>query len=270
MKRFFVYAVGALLSCGAAHAQLALPGAAPATPADADATPKAAAKKPHKPSPTARAPGPDAIVGRDLLLNGADGLLRFSASEKDKRLEVDKFTMMGEVVSDPTQKCRIDIVADAPIEAKGLGTPDGLARYTVDIPACPLTFDVLDGAVLAPAQTTACVFQAADCQASPGGLWGPEGASLGKDAKAIAKERARADASISDSLRRLQAHDKGAAAAALSREQNDFAAQRAELCGSYAGEAQHGFCAARLTQARAALLRMRAEPPKGPASDANN
>jgi hypothetical protein len=269
MKRFLVRAVGALLCCGAANAQLALPGAAPAPSSDAPAT-AASPKKAHKSAPLARAPGPDAAAGRDLLLNGADGLLRISALDKDKGLRVEKFTLMGEVVSDPSQKCQIDIVADAPIEAKSLGTPDGLARYSVDIPACPLTFDVLDGALLAPAQTTACVFQSADCQANPGGLWGPAGASLEKDAKAIAKERARADASISDSLRRLQAHDKQSSGAALSREQNDFAAQRAELCRSYAGEAQHGYCAARVTEARAALLHSRAEPSKGAASDANN
>ena len=269
MKRFFVSAVGALLFCGVANAQLALPGAV--APDSAEAPAKAAPpKKTHKAAAPARAAGADAVAGRELLLNGADGELRISGGGKDKSLQVDKFTLMGEVVSDPSQKCRIDIVADAPIEAKSLGTPDGLARYSVDIPACPLTFDVLDGAVLVPQQATACVFQAADCQASPGGLWGPAGASLEKDAKAIAKDRARADASIADTLRRLQAHGKGASSPDLSREQNDFAAQRADICRSYAEEAQHGFCAARLTQARAALLRMRAEPPKGAASDANN
>jgi len=269
MKRFFVSAVGALLFCGVANAQLALPGATEPGSAEAPAKP-ATPKKPHKPAPPAHAVGADAVAGRDLLLNGADGQLRIAGGGKDKSVQVEKFTLMGEVISDPSQKCRIDIVADAPIEAKSLGTPEGLARYSVDIPACPLTFDVLDGAVLAPTQATACVFQAADCQASPGGLWGPAGPTLEKDAKAIAKERARADASISDSLRRLVARDKGASTAALSREQNDFAAQRADICRSYAGEAQHGFCAARLTQARAALLRARVEPSKAAASDANN
>ncbi len=63
-----------------------------------------------------------------MLLNGADGALRISGGEKGKSLLIDKFTLMGEVVSDPAQKCRIDIVADAPIEAKSLGAPDGLAR----------------------------------------------------------------------------------------------------------------------------------------------
>jgi hypothetical protein len=269
MKRFLVCTFGALLCCAAAYAQSASSDATAAAPGDASA-PAAAPKKPHKPAQPARAPGAEVIAGRDLLQNGADGELRVSGGEKAKSLQVEKFTLMGEVISDPTQKCRIDIVADAPIEAKSLGTPEGLARYSVDIPACPLTFDVLDGAVLAPAQTSACVFQAADCQASPGGLWGPAGASLEKDAKAIAKDRARADATISDSLKRLLARDKGASIGALAREQNDFAAQRADICRPYAGEAQHGFCAARLTQARAALLHMRAEPPKGAANDANN
>ena len=48
-------------------------------------------------------------------------------------------------------------------------------------------------------------------------------------------------------------------ASALSREQADFATQRDDLCHDYAAEARHGFCAASLTQARAALLSKRAE-----------
>jgi hypothetical protein len=107
------------------------------------------------------------------------------------------------------------------------------------------------------------VFQAADCQAVPSGLWGPEGAGLEKDAKAIGKARALADASITQSLRLIQARDKGASSAALTREQIDFASQRDELCRDYAAEARHGFCAARVTEARAALLRKRLdEPPR--------
>ena len=45
----------------------------------------------------------------------------------------------------------------------------------------------------------------------------------------------------------------------MTREQTDFASQRDELCRDYAAEARHGFCAARMTEARAALLRKRAE-----------
>ena len=159
------------------------------------------------------------------------------------------------MISRPAQACRIDIVADKPIEAVSKGEPDGLPRFGADIPACPLTFDVVDGAVLAPAQANACVFSAADCQASPSGLWGPAAGDL--DPKSIQKSRAAADRAIQDSLRDLETRDKDAAAS-LSREQSDFAAERDELCHDYAGETRLGFCAAELAQSRAALLAKRA------------
>jgi hypothetical protein len=259
MKPHLLFFVAAVLGCGVAHAQLALPGAAETSPTDSPAKP-AHAKKAHKPSsgklsPLA-APGAESIVGKPLLQNGLAGQLLFSGG--DKSLQIDKFTLPGEVVSDPKQKCRIDIVSETPIEAKSEGAPDGLARYSADIPACPLTFDVLDGSVLVPAQTTACVFQAADCQASPSGLWGPDGATLEKDAKAIAKTRRSADASISRILRFIQDRDK-ASSATLTREQTDFASQRDEVCRDYAAEGRHGFCGDRMTEARAALLHKRAE-----------
>src|ERR1700677_1115808 len=271
MKPYLLFLVAAALGCGVAQAQLALPGAAETSPTDAPAKP-AHAKKAHKPasgklSPLA-APGSESIVGKPLLQNGLAGQLLFSGG--DKSLQIDKFTLPGEVVSDPKQKCRIDIVSETPIEAKSEGAPDGLARYSADIPACPLTFDVLDGSVLVPAQTTACVFQAADCQASPSGLWGPEGVSLEKDAKVIAKARRRADASITQTLRLIQEHDKQASSAAMTREQTDFASQRDEVCRDYASEARHGFCAARITEARAALLRKRAEELQHKGADPSN
>ena len=271
MKPYLLFFVVAALGCEVAQAQLALPGAVGTTPADAPAKP-AHAKKAHKPSsgklsPLA-APGAESIVGQPLLQNGLAGQLLFSSG--DKTLQIDKFTLPGEVVSDPKQKCRIDIVSETPMQAKSEGAPDGLARYSADIPACPLTFDVLDGSVLVPAQTTACVFQAADCQASPSGLWGPDGGSLEKEAKAIAKARRRADATITQTLRFIQERDKGASSAALTRERTDFASQRDELCRDYASEARHGFCAARITEARAALLRKRAEELQHKGADTSN
>ncbi len=245
--------------CGLAQAQLALPGAADSPPSDATAKPevhkKARKSAPVKAAPLAP-PSLDSIAGHPLFQNGIDGQLIFSL--RDKTLRIEKFTMSGEVISDPKQKCRIDIVSGGPIDVKSLGAPDGMERYSADIPACPLTFDVLDGAVMAPPQTTACVFQAADCQASPSGVWGPEGATLEKDAKAIGKSRSRADASIVESLRLIKARDKGASTAALIREQTDFASRRDDACRDYSGEVRHGFCAARMTEARAALLRTRA------------
>jgi hypothetical protein len=173
-------------------------------------------------------------------------------------LRIDKFRLAGEVISDPSRKCLIDIVGATPIETKSQGRPDGMARYEAEIPACPFAFDLLDGAVLVPAQATACVFQAADCQASPAGLWGPDGAELESDAKAIAKARARADAGATASLRALAARLKGRPEADEAvREDSDFAARRDDVCRDYAKEAVDGYCASRMAQARAALFKAR-------------
>jgi len=270
MKPFPLVFAAALLSCGLAQAQLALPGAVESTPPGAADKPPAA-KKAHTMSTAKRVklatPSESSILGQPLLQNGADGQLVFSSHDKD--LQIDKFSLPGEVISDPKQKCRIEIVSQTPIEAKGQGAPEGLERYSADIPACPLVFDVLDGAILVPPQTTACVFQAADCQASPSGLWGPEGAGLEKDAKVIAKARSRADSAITRSLRLIEKRDR-AASAALRREQTDFASQREDLCRDYAAEARHGFCAARVTEARAALLGKRAEESRRKGAEADN
>jgi len=264
MKAFALVFAALWVGCGVARAQLALPGAVGSTPADTSAKPHAAKKARKTPSAGISqdrpskytAPGVDSVVGRPLLQNGSGGQLMLSSHDRD--LQIDKFSLPGEVISDPKQKCRIDIVSETPIEAKSQGAPDGLERYSADIPACPLMFDVLDGAVLVPAQTATCVFQAADCQASPSGLWGPDGAGLEKDAKVIAKSRSHADSEITQTIRFLEKRDKGASAS-LTRDQIDFASQRDELCRDYASEAHHGFCAARATEARAALLRKRAE-----------
>ena len=282
MNQFLILFAAVLLLGGPSEAQTQLPGAVDAGPTPLHAP---AVKKPARPkaSPDDDKTSPDAaaapsdekkpsrgakhetglasVVDRPLLLNGTDGQLQMSYVEKKKGLKIDKFTLLGEVVSNPGQKCQIDIVADAPIEAKSQGAPEGLTRYSVDIPACPLTFDLLDGAVLVPPQPTACVFQAADCQAIPSGLWGPAGASLDADVKAIAHERSRAESSIATSLKILQKRDK-AGVAALAQEQSDFAAQRDDLCRGYADEAKHGFCDAELSLARAIKLHKRTQAAK--------
>ncbi|MGD0640440.1 MAG: hypothetical protein ABSC22_06805 [Roseiarcus sp.] len=257
MMRFPIALLAVLaMSCGLAHAQLVLPGAAARTPPG----PPAEASVPRKPEkPTAAfASSVAAVVGRPLRLNGDQGQLLFSG--RGRVLRIDKFSLPGEVISDSSRKCLIDIVGEAPIETKSLGRPDGLERYEAEIPACPFSFDVLDGAVLVPAQNAACVFQAADCQASPAGLWGAEGAGLEGDAKSIERERARADAAASESLRALEARLKGRPEAAdIARQDNGFPARRDDVCRDYVKEAVHGYCASRMAQARAALLQERIE-----------
>jgi uncharacterized protein YecT (DUF1311 family) len=255
----------ALFAASETHAQLMLPGAAPAAP-------QAAATAPAKPKPAGApsqgagtsaksakapaAPGVAGLVGRPLLLNGKSGLLQISGD--DKMVTIDKLQLAGEGVSDPSQRCVVDIVGEKPIEATNVGRPDGLERFEADIPACPISFDILDGATLVPSQITACVFKAADCETSPGGLWGPDGASLAGDAATIVKERAQADKAMGKVLQAIQARAADSPEAAnLVRDQTAFAGQRDDACRDYVKESLLGFCALRLTEARTALLETR-------------
>jgi len=263
MKSLTALVAFVLLACAPARAQLiTLPGALSEEPlaqaADtAKPKPKAHAHRAAAAPRVSVAADPAALIGKTLRLNGRHGELRLERGE-DGALKVVKYALYGEVVSNPAQGCRIDIVADQPIAATPKGDPDGLPRYSAEIAACPLTFDVVADGVISPPQTNACAFAAADCQASPSGLWGPEAAEL--DAKAISKARAAADRSIQESLREMEKRDKDAAAS-LAREENDFAAERDETCRDYASETRLGFCASRLAQARAALLAKRAAEP---------
>jgi hypothetical protein len=253
-----ILACGFVLCVSAAPAQLALPGAAPAAPASAPATakPKKAGAAPSAKAAKMSAPDPANIDGKPLLLNGEAGLLKVSGSGQS--LQVEKLRLAGESVSDPSQRCIVDIVGEKPIMATGVGRPDGLERFEVDVPACPFAFDVLDGAVLVPSQITACVFKAADCQTSPGGLWGPDAAGIGQDATAIAKRRSLAEKAMGKALHALEDRAKdNQDAATLVRDQNGFAGERDEACRGYVKESTLGYCAASLTEARAALLQAR-------------
>jgi hypothetical protein len=190
------------------------------------------------------------------MLNGKSGLLQISGD--DKTATIDKLQLAGESVSDSSQRCVVDIVGENPIQATSVGRPDGLLRFEADVPACPFSFDVLDGAALAPSQITACVFKAADCQTGPGGLWGPDGASLVGDAAKFAKERAEAEKAMAKAVRAVQDRASDSPEAAdLIRDQNGFAGQRDDICRDYAKESVHGYCALRVTEARTVLLETR-------------
>ncbi len=190
------------------------------------------------------------------MLNGDKGLLQISG--RGDALQVDKLSLAGEGVSDASQRCLVQIVGEKPIAATGAGRPDGLDRYEVEVPACPFAFDVVNGAVLVPAQITACVFKAADCQTSPSGLWGPDAASLQADAAAIGKRRNEAENAMARALHKLEDLAKtNPEAASLVRDQGGFAGERDDTCRDYVKESEHGFCAASVTVARAALLEAR-------------
>jgi hypothetical protein len=230
------------------------------TPVGGDAKP-AKTKEPHhtrpgKPPAPAEPATAAAIVGKPLLLNGATGEMQLSGT--DEALRIDHLTLLGEVISDPSQQCKIDLGGAGPIDVKSDGRPDGVPRYSAAIPVCPFDFDVLEQSVFVPSQIAACVFKEADCQASPSGLWGPAGSLLEKDAKLLERARLRAEASVAGYYRALDARlNDTAKSSALAKEQERFAADREDICRNYAKESVHSFCATRLTEARAAFLKAR-------------
>ena len=240
-------------------AQLALPGA------ESSLAPKpASAAKPKKAKHAAltgvakgsgaAAPDLTSVVGRPLMLNGSSGLLQVSGS--DTTLRIDKLKLVGEGVSDSAQKCEVDIIGETPIVGAHVGRPDGLERYEADVPACPFAFDVLDGAVVVPAQITACMFKAADCQTSPSGVWGPDPSNM--DAAEVAKRRTAAEKAMGKGLHALEERAlDNPDAANLLKEQNSFPGQRDDQCRSYVKEATIGYCGAVLTEGRAAFLESR-------------
>jgi hypothetical protein len=247
-----------------AMAQLMLPGAAPATAAPVPLGSKAKPRAAPALAPPARQ---DSIIGRPLFHNGVQGAIEFGREERPKPtmaalerservIRVNRLTLEGELVSRPGEACRINVVSDNAVAAKSVGRPDGMWRFAIAVDACPFTFDVLDGAILVPRLPQLCVFTQADCQVDPSGLWGPAAAALGPDRRTdIEKSRARAETSLRANFRALlsRAHD-GRQVKLIAREQAGFSSEREQLCRDYSGEDEHGFCAARITEARAASL----------------
>ena len=122
--RALLIIAGLALAAAPAAAQLALPGAAPAAPAGAvgpvHKAHKAAARKAENgekasESDLKSAPGVASIDGRPLLLNGGTGLMQVSGV--GDTLQVDKLSLAGESVSDPSQRCIVRIVGEKPIAA---------------------------------------------------------------------------------------------------------------------------------------------------------
>ena len=249
-----------------ALAQLMLPGALPAPPAAPAAGRKAGGGKDrisgpggaarHKPAAVAaKAAGEDGLLGRELHLNGKSGRIGFARDGPD--LAVSFLTLEGSQISQPDDACRVDVAAGKPLVAKALGKPLGSQRFQIALEACPFTFDVLDGAVLVSPMPQICEIKAADCRVDPEGLWGPRGASIGPDrAKEIEKARTHAENAMRENFKALLANATGKPAGkAVVSEQAGFSSARSTICRDYSREDKHGFCALRVTEARALALR---------------
>ncbi len=255
-------ALALALTAAPAAAQLMLPGAqqaAPEGPSNGENPALPAAAKP-KPAPV-KPPGAEQIVDRDLVHNGSEGLIRFQRGPGEA-LQITALALAGELITHPGEACRLDVVAGAPIEAKAMGKPKGLLRYDVGVEACPFSLDVLDGAVWVSRDGQTCDFAAADCRVDPRGLWGPAAAAIDdKQVKEFEHARGAAEATMRANFRALLASagkDK-ADVKTIAGEQAGFSSDREVACRDYAGEDAHGFCALRLTQARAFALRAELE-----------
>jgi len=215
----------------------------------------AAAAPPAKAKPVPmKAPSEESVLNHDLLRNGANGLIALGRQGKD--IDLLRLSLEGESISKPGELCHIDINEGLPIALRPLGRPEGLARYQADLPACPFSFDVLEGAVLVP-KGHACDFTAADCHVDPAGLWGPQGNTISPArVKEMEQARIRIEMDMRANYRVLLAHagkDK-AAVKRIAGEQAGFSSERETLCHSYALESVHGFCALESTRARVLAL----------------
>ena len=156
----------------------------------------------------------------------------------------------------------------SPLPATPAGRPAGAIRYTLSVPACAFTIDILDGAVLLTRPEPTCDFTAADCRVSPAGLWGPRAADITpKRAKDLERERVRLEATMRANFHALlrKAGKDRTAVKAIAKDQAAFSSEREMTCRDYAQETVHGFCSTQITQARAlALMAQFGTMPEGP------
>lgn len=254
-------ALGVLVFAGAldfARAQpLQLPGAQPFNPAGAQQSAPPASGAPAAPRPATmpaiKVAGEDAILGRVLRRNGGFGEARFEKTASGYGL---KLNAAGFQIGNLTEPCAISFGETAlPVTEKG--RPAGVPRYQLEAPACPIVFDVLDGAFLVVEPTQPCMIEAAACRIDPRGLWGPDSRTLAARAKEIEAARGAAERAVREGYRVLTARADAVEQRAIAREQAGFSAERELICRDFQREGQLGFCGARITEARAASIRAR-------------
>jgi len=248
---------GVALCASAALAQpLQLPGAqpfnAPGAQQSAPVSAVPAAPKPRA-MPAIKVPSEDSILGRTLRRNGGAGeaTLEKTATGYGLKLRAEGFQ-----ANNLTEPCAISF-GETAVPVTSLGRPAGVARYRLEASACPIVFDVLEGAffVVEPAQP--CVIEAAACRIDPRGVWGPDARTLGARAKETESERTKAEIAVREGYRALSAKADLPEQRSIAREQAGFSSEREQICRDFQREASHGFCGARITEGRAASIRVR-------------
>lgn len=234
-----------------------LPGALQGPPSTANTAPNSAGAAPGQPKPAGqKPPSEETIIGRELSRDGFAGIIAFQRGPANG-LEIAKLLIAGEAISHPGEQCQVEVVAGAPILTSFAGRPNGVSRYKVEIETCPFSLDVLEGAILVARAPKTCDFRAADCRADPAGLWGPPGNAIGPDQMTqLERERGRVDSAMLAKFHALltSAGKDKEAIKQIASEQAGFSSEREVICRNYLHEDIHGFCALRVTQARALAL----------------
>jgi hypothetical protein len=201
-----------------------------------------------------KAPAEDAIVGKALKRDGVGSAIEFSRAGAE--LQVAKLTLVGDDLRRSGESCRVE-VAGAPLKLAARESDTGLRRYQIAFPACPFTFSVLDGAILVTNEGRACELKEAGCRADPEGLWGMGADEIDpKKGEEMLGARARVEKTVRNTFRELYDRNKKEKPIRnyLVKEQAGFSSWREEVCRSYAREPDFGYCALRLTEARAIAL----------------
>jgi hypothetical protein len=253
-----VMLLAALVAPALVRAQLMLPGALQASPSAANKiSPNPAGATPGQPRPAGlKPPSEETIFGQELARDGFAGIIAFQRGS-DKGLEITRLSIAGVDISHPGEQCQVEVVTGTPIQTRFAGRRNGVSRYEVEIETCPFSLDVLEGAVLVTRTPRTCDFRAADCRVDPAGLWGPPGNAIGPDQrKQLERERGRVDSAMLGKFHALlsSAGKDTEAIKQIASEQAGFSSEREVICRKYLGEDIHGFCALRITEARAIAL----------------
>ncbi|HEX2552480.1 MAG TPA: hypothetical protein VHL98_02180 [Microvirga sp.] len=211
-----------------------------------------AAPAPPKPVP-AKTASEASVLGRQLRLNGQDGSLRLERSGRDEWRA--RISLAGTRISRPGEACTVEPAEALPVSLRG--RPDGLMRFEIDVPSCPIAASLLDGALWVREPAGLCQIEASDCRVNPRGVWGPEPAALVPLARTIETDRGIADRTVRENYKVMTQRAAPGEVRPIVSEQASFSADRETVCRNYRGEATHGFCNARFTEGRAAQLAAR-------------
>lgn len=258
-----VFVLGLMASPGSVLAQpMQLPGAVGSAPVGVPVAPPAAATGA---APPAGFPGSrpaavpvkqvadDAIVGQALLHQGRSGRFVMERLRGGYGLKV---SFEGFQTTNLLEPCGVAF-GDEAVPLESLGRPAGLPRFRLQASACPVVFDVLNNALMVVEPQAPCVIEAAQCRIDPRGLWAPDGRGLVALARDIEKDRARAEAQVREGFRVLGERGSPDDKRMVAREQASFSSEREQTCRDFNREGNHGFCAAKFTEARASSLRAR-------------